>query len=250
MQLSLPWLSSDAGAAIGSGSWLQAAATLGSLALLEAVLSAENAVALGALVRELESPEQRRRALNWGLVIAFLLRFLVIVLATWVVRYGVVQIIGGLYLIWLAVRYFQDQLSGEDDEVVHTSRGGLGFGAVIALVGVTDLAFSLDSVSAAVAVTDRLPLVVAGGAMGVVMLRFLAGWVIGWMDRFVNLQNAAYLTVLAVGFRLLSKVVVPALSPSETGLMLMILGFFLWGFSRQRQGDTLDQTTPRSGIGV
>ena len=220
---------------------LHGAGTLGALALLEAVLSADNAVAIAALVRDLEPAPLRTKALNWGLVAAFLLRVLLIGLALWVVRYPQVQVLGGLYLIWLAARHFQTQLNGEaDDEALDPHRPRLPFAGVIGLVALTDLAFSLDSVTAAVAVTDELWLVIAGGAMGVAMLRLLAGLVMGWMERFVNLQNAAYLTVLAVGLRLTARVLVPALAPSEAAVLVMMLVFFAWGFSRQRCADAPD----------
>ncbi|WP_411876863.1 TerC family protein [Vulcanococcus limneticus] len=74
---------------------LHTAGTLGTLALLEAVLSAGNTVAIAALVRDLEPSHLRTKALNWSLVAAFLLRALLICLAVWVVRYPQVQVLGG-----------------------------------------------------------------------------------------------------------------------------------------------------------
>jgi YkoY family integral membrane protein len=222
------------------------AGTFFSLVLLEAALSADNAVAIAALVRELEPPPLRARALHWGVMLAFPMRILVISLAAWVVRYSAVQAVGGLYLLWLAARHFQSELSGGSEECfAEPVVAPLRLGVVIGLVGLTDLAFSLDSITAAVAVTDQLWLVVSGAAVGVVMLRFLAGWVIGWMERFINLRNAAYLTVTAVGFRLFTKAYVPALAPSEPAVILMILLFFVWGFGQRHP-----QIAPRSGIGV
>jgi predicted tellurium resistance membrane protein TerC len=112
------------------------------------------------------------------------------------------------------------------------NRRELNLPNLIALIALTDLAFSLDSVTAAIAVTDRVWLVMLGGAMGIAMLRLLAGWVLVWMEKFENLQNAAYLVVMAVGFRLVSKAWAPELSPSEPTLLAMIMIFFAWGFSR------------------
>lgn len=231
--------------------WIHTAGTLASLALLEAVLSADNAVAIAALVRDLQPAAQRERALNWGLAAAFGLRALMVVFAVWVVRFPQAQVIGGLYLIWLAARHFRDQLRDGADDVATTTRPGLRFAAVVALVAVTDLAFSLDSVTAAIAVTDQLWLVITGGAMGVVMLRFLSGWVLLWMERFVNLQNAAYLTVLAVGLRLVARQLIPALAPSELAVLLMMVTFFAWGFSRQQELiDSSAMVQVNSGTGV
>ena len=101
---------------------------------------------------------------------------------------------------------------------------------MILLVAATDLAFSLDSVSAAVGVTDQFVLVVVAGGIGLLMLRWMAGLMLVWMERFPNLQNAGYLTVLAVGLRLVGQVVAPALVPSEPMLLILVLLLFVWGF--------------------
>lgn len=210
---------------------LHTTGTILALALLEAVLSADNAVAIAALVQDLEPAQLRNKALNWGLVAALVLRVLVILLAAWVVRYPQVQLLGGLYLLWLALRHFQEQFRSDAPDSA-PNRRELNLPNLIALIALTDLAFSLDSVTAAIAVTDRVWLVMLGGAMGIAMLRLLAGWVLDWMQKFENLQNAAYLVVMAVGLRLASKVLAPQLSPSEPMLLLAIMIFFAWGFSR------------------
>jgi YkoY family integral membrane protein len=210
---------------------LHTTGTILALALLEAVLSADNAVAIAALVQDLEPAELRNKALNWGLVAALVLRVLVIVLAAWVVRYPHVQLLGGLYLLWLALRHFQEQFRSDPPDSI-SNRRELNLPNLIALIALTDLTFSLDSVTAAIAVTDRVWLVMLGGAMGIAMLRLLAGWVLVWMEKFENLRNAAYLVVMAVGLRLASKVLAPQLSPSEPTLLLAIIIFFAWGFSR------------------
>jgi len=44
------------------------------LVAMETVLSADNAVALAALAQPIQDPCQRQQVLNWGLVIAFVLR--------------------------------------------------------------------------------------------------------------------------------------------------------------------------------
>jgi len=222
---------------------LNTTGTILALALLEAVLSADNAVAIAALVQDLEPAELRSKALNWGLVAALVLRVLVIVFAAWVVRYSQVQLLGGLYLLWLALRHFQEQFRA-DAPASTPNRKELNLSRLIGVIALTDLAFSLDSVTAAIAVTDRVWLVVLGGAMGIAMLRLLAGWVLIWMQKFENLQNAAYLIVMAVGLRLIAKVVAPDLTPSEPVLLLAIMVFFAWGFSRISPVPPVDSIKP------
>jgi YkoY family integral membrane protein len=229
----LPFSSTDAWAA-GPG-LLQAGAAVGSLALLEAVLSADNAVALAGIVAGVQPQERRSRILNQGLLCAFLLRGLMILAAAWVIRFEAVRVLGGMYLVWLAVRHFQDQFEEELDDKASAATAESGGIRLLALIACTDLAFSIDSVSAAVAVCDNIVLVLIGGALGVAMLRFLASWVIVWMDRYVDLANAAYLTVLAVGLRMLGRSLAPALDPPQGAVLLMMASLFVWGFSRRRE---------------
>jgi predicted tellurium resistance membrane protein TerC len=54
---------------------------------LEAVLSADNAIALAALVQGIEDRQLQQRALNLGLVAAFILRIILIFTATWVIKF-------------------------------------------------------------------------------------------------------------------------------------------------------------------
>lgn len=216
--------------------WLHGLVLVGALVLLEAVLSADNAVALASLVRHVEPEEERQRILNWGLVMALVLRALTVAAAGLVVHLPLVRLVGGGYLIWLAASHFQREFQG--DEARETVSGSPQSMGMVLLVGLTDLAFSLDSVSAAVAVTDQLVLVVLAGAMGVLLLRFMAGWMLAWMERFPNLQNAGYLTVLTVGLRLAGEVIAPALVPAEPILLAVVLLLFSWGFSGARVSES------------
>lgn len=219
------------------GSFVHTALLLLALVLLEAVLSADNAVALASLVQHIEPVDERQRVLNAGLVIALLLRILAVAGAGFVVHQPVLRALGGAYLIWLALVHFQAELRATDmtqaGSMFRPRRGVV----MILLVGVTDLAFSLDSVSAAVGVTDRFWLVVLAGIIGLLLLRCMAGWMLVWMERFPNLQNAGYLTVLAVGLRLVGQVFLPALVPSEPILLLMVMVLLGWGFIQPQVSD-------------
>ena len=210
------------------------------LVALETVLSADNAVALAALVQPLPSHKQQQQALNWGLIVAFVLRIVLLLAATWIIQFWQFECIGALYLLWLAGRHFWEQLqsnpSNEENLTLAVSNQST-FWRVIPLIALTDLAFSLDSVTTAVAFSDRLWLVITGCSIGVITLRYLASLFIRWLDEFVYLQNAAYLTVFGVGFRLLCKALQPDLVPPDWMVLAMIGGLFIWGFSKRSQPD-------------
>jgi YkoY family integral membrane protein len=205
---------------------------LGVLILLEAILSADNAIALAAIVRSLPDPKQEEWALRYGLIGAFVLRVVLIFTATWVIKYWQFELAGSLYLLWLSGKFFLEK-SQEGHDLKHPVRMADKLWQVVVLVSLTDLAFSLDSVTAAVAVAQETWLVLIGGVAGIVALRFLAEFFIKWLDEFTNLESAGYLIVLLVGLRLFIKVFSDSLVPPEW-LMLSCIGLiFLWGFSRR-----------------
>ncbi|MDX1977518.1 MAG: hypothetical protein SFT94_07580 [Pseudanabaenaceae cyanobacterium bins.68] len=200
------------------------------LVLLESILSADNAVALASLVRSLPDPKQEEWALRYGLVGAFVMRVGLILSATWVIKYWQFELAGAVYLLWLSGKYFWGKAQ-EDQE--HPNAMATKLWQVIALVSFTDLAFSLDSVTAAVAVAQDTWLVLLGGIMGIAALRFLAQLFIRLLGEFVYLESSGYLIVMLVGLRLLLKVVGPDYVPPEW-LMLSLIGLsFSWGFSRR-----------------
>jgi predicted tellurium resistance membrane protein TerC len=105
--------------------------------------------------------------------------------------------------------------------------------SLIALIAFTDLAFSLDSVTTAIALADRFWILLTGGILGMLALRFLTGLFVRWLAEFVYLQDAAYLTVLAVGGRLLLKPCQPTYLPPEWMVLMMVAISLSWGFSKR-----------------
>jgi YkoY family integral membrane protein len=212
---------------------------LGVLILLEAILSADNAIALAAIVRSLPDPKQEEWALRYGLIGAFVLRVLLIFTATWVIKYWQFELAGSIYLLWLSGKFFLEKSQAGHD-AQHPVRMADKLWQVVALVSLTDLAFSLDSVTAAVAVAQETWLVLIGGVAGIIALRFLAGLFIKWLAEFTHLESAGYLIVLLVGLRLFIKVFSDSLVPPEW-LMLTCIGLvFIWGFSKREPVDEIE----------
>jgi YkoY family integral membrane protein len=212
---------------------------LGVLILLEAILSADNAIALAAIVRSLPDPKQEEWALRYGLIGAFVLRVVLIFTATWVIKYWQFELAGAVYLLWLSGKFFLEKSqAGHDTQ--HPVRMADKLWQVVALVSLTDLAFSLDSVTAAVAVAQETWLVLVGGVVGIITLRFLAGLFIKWLEEFTHLESAGYLIVFLVGLRLFIKVFSDSLVPPEW-LMLTCIGLvFIWGFSKRELVDKIE----------
>ena len=203
------------------------------LVSLELLLSADNAIALAAIARGQKDPNLERRALNLGIGMAFGLRVALILLAQFVLAFPPIQLIAGLYLLWLCVRYFQnlsDQSAETDKLSTISSRS---FGRTVLTLAITDLAFSIDSVAAAVAISDQILLVVTGALIGVVALRFTSGLFIRWLQIYPRLETAGFLAVGFVGLKLLVLLALPTLHPSELVTFLSVMSLLIWGFSRR-----------------
>lgn len=210
------------------------------LIALEAVLSADNAIALAALTQGLHNQALQRQALNIGLVLAYVLRMTLILTATWVMKYWQVELVGALYLLWLVFQYFT---SDSDDEGEHSHHGPRfeSLWQAIPMIAITDLAFSLDSVTTAIAVSKEIWIILLGATIGILTLRFMAGLFIQWLEEFTHLEDAGYITVALVGLRLLIRVVNEALVPPEWLMVTAIALIFAWGFSK-RNPNTVDPT--------
>ncbi|WP_373480364.1 TerC family protein [Geminocystis sp.] len=203
------------------------------LVALEAVLSADNAIALASIAQGLKDEKQQNYALNIGLLMAYVLRMTLIVTATWVIKYWQFSLLGGLYLLWLTYQYFSSNSEGEEENSSKLNFTSLW--QAIPMIAFTDLAFSLDSVTTAIAVADEIWLILAGGTIGVIALRFLAQLFIRWIEEFTHLQDAGFITVGLVGLRLIVKVAYPTLVPPEWLMIGVIIGMFVWGFSKKNE---------------
>jgi len=200
------------------------------LVILEAVLSADNAIALAAIAQGLEDKKLERQALNIGLVFAYVLRITLLLTATWVQKFWQFELLGAAYLLWLVFQHFSSQ---EDENNHHHGPRFKSLWQAIPVIAFTDLAFSLDSVTTAIAVSQETWLVITGTTIGIVTLRFMAGLFIRWLDEYTNLEDAGYITVAFVGLRLLLKVINDDLVPPEW-LVVTAIGIILaWGFSKR-----------------
>ncbi len=200
------------------------------LLLLEAVLSFDNAAILAAMVRKLP-PRDRRKALFYGLFGAYGLRFAVVALAFWLIDNQWVKFVGGGYLLFLFFKHFWEYIQEKRRHEEHhhktytpketnllTRMGIPLLVATIIQIELMDLAFALDQVLAAVAFVEgytdvvnlfgwavevRLILIIVASAIGILMLRIAATYIVKVMDWLPILEHMAYIAVGYVGVKLI-----------------------------------------------
>ena len=219
----------------GIDRWVELAPLLPVIISLELVLSADNAVALASITKNLNSIDLQTKALNIGIVIALLLRILIILAAQFFLNFWPIKLIGGIYLISLAISKFISINQNKSPEKVKATNSKNSILKVIILLSITDLAFSIDSITAAVAISDQFLLVITGAIIGVIALRFTSGLFIKWLDTYINLEKAGYLAVGIIGMKLIIQLVFYQLIIPEYLFFLLMLCLFLWGFSLKKE---------------
>ena len=219
----------------GIDRWVELAPLLPVIISLELVLSADNAVALASITRKLKNIDLQKKALNIGILIALLLRVLVILTAQFFLNFWPVKLIGGFYLISLSISKFVNINFYESSNELTSSNTNTynSLLKVIFLLAITDLAFSIDSITAAVAISDQFLLVITGATIGVIALRFTSGLFIKWLEIYVNLEKAGYIAVGIIGIKLILQLVLFQFVIPEYLFFLVMLCLFLWGFSNK-----------------
>ena len=222
---------------------------IGALVILEAALSADNAVALAAMVRHLETEKERDRALRWGIVGAYSFRIAVILAATWIINFWPAKLAGALYLFWLVIQHFRDKADDDVDAIPNTAN----FWQTIILVELTDIAFSLDSIAASIAVSSKVWIVILGGLIGITLMRYMASLFVNWLEAYVRLEDAAYFMIALVASRMTIELATTGIEIPEWGLMVAIGALFVWGFSKRSpavSSDSDDSLQPELPINL
>lgn len=172
---------------------------IGSLILLEGLLSADNALVLAVMVKHLPK-EQQRKALFYGILGAYLFRFLAIGLGTFLIKFTLVKVLGALYLFYIAYKgLFKG--GGEEGE---TENKGTSFWKTVLLVELMDIAFSIDSVVAAFGLSNEVWVLFLGGILGVLMMRGVAQVFLKLIARYPELEQTAFLLIALIAGKMLA----------------------------------------------
>ena len=241
-------------------------AIVGLLVVLEGLLSIDNALVLGMLVKRLPK-EQRAKALSYGLIGAFVFRVIAILTAGFLLKWTFVKLLGGGYLVFIAVKHLFWEQSEEGEEKIVLDEAGnpqlvdaetgesldverenveieqrvpiaatlvtqdgietgpereyqvgeacdvqkhnmVFFWKTVLVIELTDIAFAVDSILAAMALAgskqSKLWVVVTGGILGVILMRFAASYFVRLLERFPRFELSAYLLVIVIGLKLLA----------------------------------------------
>ena len=216
-------------------SWSEILTLLPILIILELLLSADNAIALASLTKSLDSPELRSKALNIGITISLLFRIFLILLSNILLKFVIIRVFAGLYLIYLFIsNVFFSESDIENLENTETNNS-FKFLRIVALLSLTDFAFSIDSITTAVAISDQYILIIFGAIIGVLALRFTSGLFLRLLEIFLRLETSGYIAILIVGIKLLLNTLIADTILPDYYFYILILIAFIWGLSKSEQ---------------
>lgn len=178
------------------------------LVFIEVLLSVDNAAILAVMVKDLQFNE-RSKALKYGLFGAYLFRGLCLLFASLIVKIIWLKIVGGLYLLYLTYTFFTPEVDsaeeGFDNKKGWVKKTKLIFGkfwGTVILVEIMDLAFSLDNVFAAVALSQNLTLIMIGVGIGILAMRFVANFFVILIEKYPELNGSAFVVIGLLGIKL------------------------------------------------
>ena len=178
--------------------------TVALLVALEGLLSADNAMVLAVLVLGLPQREQSK-ALRYGILGAFAFRFTAILLAVYLIRLQFVMLVGAAYLLWLPYKHFtghEDAASRRRPKRAASWLGMSPFWSTVVKVELTDIVFAIDSILVAVAMSNKLWVIITGGILGVIAMRLVIGQLLVLVNRYPRLVDGAFIIIAWVGVKL------------------------------------------------
>ena len=178
--------------------------TVALLVALEGLLSADNAMVLAVLVLGLPKADQRK-ALRYGIVGAFVFRITAIVLAVYLIQLQFIMLIGAAYLLWLPYAHFaghEDAAARRSPKKANSWLGMSPFWSTVVKVELTDIVFAVDSILVAVAMSNKLWVIITGGILGVIAMRLVIGQLLVLVNRYPLLVDGAFVIIAWVGIKL------------------------------------------------
>jgi YkoY family integral membrane protein len=179
--------------------------TVALLVVLEGLLSADNALVLAILVLGLPR-HQQKKALRYGILGAFAFRILATLLAVYLIKVSWVKLLGGLYLMYLSAKHFFMSGGADDRRAVPKATPWMGltaFWATVVKVELTDIVFAVDSILVAVAMSNKLWVIITGGILGIITMRMVIGQLLVIIRRYPALVDGAFVIIAWVAIKLL-----------------------------------------------
>ena len=136
-------------------------------------------------------------------------------------------------MLYLAIKFFLDKRKeGEPEDDFDTKPKGWlvkvfgTFWATVISVELMDLAFSVDSILTALAISEEVWVVLLGGMIGILLMRGIATVFITLMNKVPELETTAYVLILFIALKMGLTIVNIHIS-NRLFILVLVLAFIL-----------------------
>ena len=213
---------------------------LAAIILIDLVLAGDNAIVIALAARRLPAALQGR-AIVWGTVGAIVVRTLMTLGVVWLLRIPGLLLLGGLGLVWIAVR-----LQSNDEGDADPAGGATTFWGAMQTIIVADALMGIDNVlGVAGAAHGSMTLVVLGLLISVPVVVFGSTAVLRLVERFpwIIRLGAAVLAWTAASMVVQDRWIAPWLDGLPlarwivcAGTVVAVVAHGLWFSKRARAG--------------
>lgn len=187
------------------------------LIVLEGLLSADNALVLAIMTNKLPKSQQKK-ALFYGMWGAIGFRALAIFGWTYISDWNglwTVKALGAAYLAFLSIKGLLEKKEEIEEEVEQDENAvqkffkkmGINqFVSTIIAVEIMDVAFSVDSILAAFALSQNFFVLIAGGVLGILMMRSVAGVFQALINKVPELEKTAFILILLIAVKMFATI--------------------------------------------
>ena len=175
-----------------------------SLVLIECLLSVDNAIVLAAQTQKLPTKKEQEKSLFYGLWGAYLFRFLLIGVGTFLIKFWWIKVIGAGYLFYLSIDHFWKMAHPHSDQHQSKKRKRILplFWSVVVSIELMDIVFSVDSILASLAISPNPVIVLIGGMIGILCMRGIAEVIMQLMKKIPELEVMAYALIALIAVKL------------------------------------------------
>jgi len=193
------------------------------LTFFEVVLGIDNIIFISIVSNRLPI-EIRSKTRNMGLLLAMLVRILLLLTITWVMKFkealftipgnfmlqeelpisgrDLILIFGGLFLIAKSTREINHEMEGEDDEVDAAGGGKSNVTGIIVQIILLDIIFSFDSILTAVGLTEHVIIMIIAVVLSIGIMIIFSGAISNFIHKHPSMEVLALGFLILIGFML------------------------------------------------
>ncbi len=193
------------------------------LTFFEVVLGIDNIIFISIVSNRLPL-EIRAKTRNMGLLLAMLVRILLLLTITWVMKFkqtlftipdtlifqeemaisgrDLILIFGGLFLIAKSTREINHEMEGEDDTIDSENGGKVNVTGIIVQIILLDIIFSFDSILTAVGLTEHVIIMIIAVVLSIGIMIIFSAKISNFIHKHPSMEVLALGFLILIGFML------------------------------------------------